>query len=721
MISRTRKLHLPSAALALLLLAPAAATAQVKKVDQLQFPALPRFDVPQPTRVELDNGLVVILLEDHELPLVDAVVRIHTGEREEPADKVGLADLTGTVLRTGGTTTLSGDQLDEFLEGKAATIETFIGTDRGGASMSCLKEDFPEILKTLADVLRQPVFAEDKLEIAKNQAVSVVSRQNDNPQQIMFREFGKIVYGEDSPYAWTPTYASLGHITRDDLVAWHRTYFHPNGMILGLSGDFDTQQALALVKKTFGDWSRGPQVKPPHAPYKTSTQPGVYYVKKNDMTQSDIIMGHLGIQRDNPDYYAVEVLNQVLSGGFASRLFSNVRSHKGLAYAVRGDVGSEYDYRGLFQMWMTTKTETTGAGIEALQEEAHNLTAVPPTEEEVQKAKDGILNSFIFNSDSTRKILRQQITYEYFGYPLDWLARYRDGIEKTTVEQVRQAAAKYVHPDQFAILVVGPEKGRDKPLTDFGAITAVDITIPEPEAGRTAATAQTKAEGARLLTRLLEATAGATRVDAVENLQVKGTTVAKTPQGELEIKITVVTVFPDRIRQELVLPFGTIVTVLTPEDAFVSGPQGTHDLPDSQRGNLEKSIHRNPLSLLKTRHDPGFVATALGQKDFGGQPMDLLQVEFNGDVTVLAIDPETSQLMGLRYQGQNFSGARGEIVQTFSDFRQVDGLSFAFHSKATFNGEPFLESTTTSISTNQPIAQDSFSRPEAMTASREGK
>ncbi|MFQ5768574.1 MAG: M16 family metallopeptidase, partial [Acidobacteriota bacterium] len=316
----------------------------------------------------------------------------------EPADKTGLASLTGSVLRTGGTTNMSGDALDDFLEGRAASIETGIGTEFGSAGMSCLKDDFPQVLKVFADVLHHPIFEPDKIEVARNQMVSGISRQNDNPQQILFREFGKIIYGKDSPYAATPTYASLGSITRDDLMAWHKKFFHPNRIIIGLAGDFDTAQVLTQIKQVFGDWKKGPAPSKVDIAYNKITHPGVFYIEKNDMTQSNIAMGHLGILRNNPDYYAVEVMNEVFSGGFASRLFSNVRSKKGLAYAVRGGVDSDWDHPGTFQMWMTTKTETTAAGIDALLEEARNITAQPPTEEEVRKAKDAILNSFVFNS-----------------------------------------------------------------------------------------------------------------------------------------------------------------------------------------------------------------------------------------------------------------------------------------------------------------------------------
>ncbi|MGH9360707.1 MAG: M16 family metallopeptidase, partial [Thermoanaerobaculia bacterium] len=421
-------------------------------------------------------------LEDHELPLIEATAIVRTGSRLEPAAKAGLAELTGQVLRTGGTRQRTGDQLDDLLESRAAVIETSIGETSGRATLSSLKQDFTDMLGLFAEVLREPAFDPAKLEVAKNLVVAEISRQNDDPLTILFREFEEVVYGPDSPYVRQPTYASVAAIGRDDLAAWHREHFHPDRTILGLVGDFRTAEALALVRKAFGDWPRGPAAAAAAFPFREPVPPGVFLIERPDLSQSSIAIGYLGIRKDAPDFYAVEVMNQVLSGSFASRLFANIRTKKGLAYAVSGSVGSQWDHPGTTTLFLTTKRETTGAAIAALLEEARNMVAQPPDDEEVAKAKQSILNSFVFNSDSRRKVLQQQLTFEYYGYPLDWLSRYRRGIEAVTTAEVRAAAAKRLRPGEFAIMVVGPPEGRDRPLTDFGPVTAVDITIPEPPA-----------------------------------------------------------------------------------------------------------------------------------------------------------------------------------------------------------------------------------------------
>lgn len=458
-------------------LTPAPAAAQASRVDELRYPPLHEFAIPRPERVVLDNGLVVLLLEDHELPLVEATALVRSGSRLDPPQKVGLADLASRVLRTGGTERLPSDQLDDWLESRAASIEALSTADSTRLTLSALAQDFPDVLRVFADVLRRPAFDKARLEVARNQSIAMVARQNDESDEILFREFQEIIYGPDSPYGASETLASLRSIQRDDVVQWHRQSFHPDRIVLGLVGDFRTADALQLLREVFGDWLRGPRAALPETPYRTQPTPGVFWVDKADAAQSSLLLGHLGIRKDNPDFYAVEVLNHVLSGSFAARLISEVRTRKGLAYSVDGRVASDWGHPSIAYLYTSTKTATTGAGIQALLDEARGLRTRPPSAEEVDKAKQGILSSFIFNVDTKREVLAQQLTLELFGYPLDWLSRYRAGIEAVTVEQVRDAAVRHLRPEDFTILVVGPAEGRDRPLTDFGKVTPVDVTI----------------------------------------------------------------------------------------------------------------------------------------------------------------------------------------------------------------------------------------------------
>ncbi|HEX6736730.1 MAG TPA: pitrilysin family protein, partial [Vicinamibacteria bacterium] len=480
-------LVLSAAALAAAALAgPTPAGAQATDWKQIVKPPLRPFTPPQPRRVALPNGMVIFLMEDHELPLLRGFARIRGGSREEPADKVGLVSLYGQVWRTGGTKTRTGDQLDDFLEARAARVETGGGQDSTVVSFDCLKSSFEDVFPVFLEVLRQPEFREDKLVLAKTQLHTGISRRNDNAAGIAGREARRLGYGPDSPYARNEEYATVAAVKREDLLAWHRDFVHPNNIVLGVAGDFDPAAMEARLKKAFTSWPKGPAARKA-AVAVGDPKPGVYFVQKDDVNQSNIRMLHLGTTRDNPDYHALEVMNEVFGGGFSARLFSNVRSKKGLAYNVGGGVGANFDYPGLFMLSMGTKSESTAAAIEALYEEIDNLLKTPATEEELKRAKDSILNSFVFRFDSRQEVLSERMLYEFYGYPLDFLERYRTGIEKVTTDDVARVARKYVHRDKLALLVVGRAQDFDKPLSTFGQVTALDITIPEGSADKKAA------------------------------------------------------------------------------------------------------------------------------------------------------------------------------------------------------------------------------------------
>ncbi len=280
----------------------APAVAQVTTPAEITYPPLPAFQAPKPTRFVLPNGMVVMVIEDRELPLVNVTARIRTGSLLEPAEKTGLAGLVGAVQRSGGTTTRKPDALDEFLEARAASIETGMSADSGSASMSALKADTPAVMEAFADVLRNPAFDPGRLKIAVNAVTSTIARQNDNPQGIAQREFAETIQGADTPFGRTTTYASIGAATRDDLLAWHKKYYHPNRVILGVVGDITVDEARALVTKYFGDWPKGPPVADTWPTPRTAPQPGVFEAVKADSTQSFVVVGHQGeLLRTHPD------------------------------------------------------------------------------------------------------------------------------------------------------------------------------------------------------------------------------------------------------------------------------------------------------------------------------------------------------------------------------------------------------------------------------------
>ncbi|MGA2234605.1 MAG: pitrilysin family protein [Terriglobales bacterium] len=459
--------------------------AQAPAWQQIPVPRLPAFHPPQPKRVELPNGMVVFLQEDHELPTIDGTARIRGGGRSVPANKTGLTDIYGEVWRTGGTKTQTGDQLDDYLEQRAAKVETGGGVDSTSVSWSCLKEDFDDVFRVFVDVLKNPEFRADKIDIAQKGMYDGISRRNDDPGQIAGREAAKLAYGANNPYARVAEYATVAAITRQDLVEWHSKYVHPNNIILGVVGDFDSAKMEARLREAFASWPRGPKGETAKDPeFKPDpAKPGYYQVDKTDVNQSNIQMVALGITRKNPDYFAASVFNEAFGGGFSSRLFNDIRTTKGLAYGVGGGIGSSWDHPGMLRLMVSTKSKTTIESIQAIDEEIADLATRPINDEEIKRAKDAILNSFVFRFDSPGKVLQEKMAYEFYGYPLDFLEKFQAGIEGVTKEDVARVAAKYIHREQMAVLVVGNVNEFDKPLSSLGTVNKLDIAIPAPPPG----------------------------------------------------------------------------------------------------------------------------------------------------------------------------------------------------------------------------------------------
>jgi zinc protease len=453
--------------------------------DELEFPALREVQIPDYERYELPNGLVVYLMEDHELPLISGSANFRTGSRFEPADKVGLASLTGDAMRLGGTAKLSPDELNQEIERRAASIETGIDVDSGTASFSTLTEDIDSVFAIFADVVQQPAFAQDKIDLLKTQYSGSIARRNDDPDEVMGREFRKLIYGANSPYARTMEYATLDAISRDDILQFYQASIRPERTILGIVGDFDSEQMKLLVADYFGQWQgTGEPLAVTPLPEVEQANSGLFMVEQPQLTQSYIQIGHLGGQLSYPEHPSLSVMNEVLNG-FSGRLFNEVRSRQGLAYVVYAFWSPRYDYPGLFIGGGQTRSEATVPFIESVEEEIQRIRQEPVSEQELAQAKDSVLNSFVFNFESPDQALARLIRYEYYDYPSDFIFQFQRGVQETTAEAVLEAAQTYLDPDQLVILVVGNGPDIQPPLTtlsDDSEVTAIDITIPQPEA-----------------------------------------------------------------------------------------------------------------------------------------------------------------------------------------------------------------------------------------------
>jgi zinc protease len=456
---------------------------QAQDPAALKFPPLKPVRIPRVETYTMRNGIRVYLLENHELPLVNGTALVRTGGLFDPPDKIGLASLTGTVMRSGGTRTKTGDQLNEELENVAASVESSIGDTAGEVSFSTLSANTAQVLSAFRDVIREPAFRQDKIDLAKMQIRSAIARRNDNPNRIASREFSRLLYGKNTPYGAQVEYGTVARITRDDLVAFYRRYYFPANIMLAVYGDFDPAQMKAQLERLFGDWSYTQPPVPAFPKVERRPAPGVYVATKSDVDQTVFYVGQLGGELRDKDDPALEVMGDILGGGFASRLFKHVRTELGYAYDVSAGWSPAYNYPGVFEIAGSTKSASTTDTLAVIRQEVHRLRTAEVSDEELRTAKETLLNSFVFNFDRPSKTLSRMLRYEYYGYPKDFIFQYQKAIAAVTKSDVLRVAKQYLDPAQFTIVAVGNPAEFGRPLASLGLpVHSLDITIPKPEA-----------------------------------------------------------------------------------------------------------------------------------------------------------------------------------------------------------------------------------------------
>ena len=329
----------------------------------------------------------------------------------------------------------------------------------------------------------------------------------------------------------------------------------------------------------------------------------------------------------------------------------------------------------------------------------------------MKKAKDAILNSFIFRLDSKEKVLREQVLNEFYGYPPDFLDRYRAAVEKVTAADVQRVAKAYVRRGDLAILVVGKSADFDRPLSTFGPVTKVDITIPPPPGEKkAAATDASRAAGKALLAKSVAAMGGAARVGAVKDVTTKGKALMKTPGGEMELGVTSVLVFPDRIRQEMQTPMGSLTQVATSVGAFVVTPMGTQDLPGSQRDEMLKQVRRHPLYLGQKGDDSKLSASAAGTEKIGDVSAEILDLSYDGVDVRWFLDAASGRLVRASYAGSGPAGP-STVVVDYSDFRPVEGLTIPFLQEISQNGQKVQTFRIEELRVNAGADPKAFEKP----------
>lgn len=459
--------------------------------EKLKFPPL-KYEPPKPAdyRVQLKSGPVAYVVPDRELPLINISISVKTGGYLEAKGKEGLAGLTGYLLTKGGTKSWKADDLDEHVAFLAARLSSSVGDTSGSVNLNLLSKDLDEGLKILREVLTAPSFEQEKLQLRKEQLLQSMKQRNDDPRGIERRERYRLVYGDDFFLNRLSTKASIDSVTRADLRQFHRRWFVPQNFVVAVNGDFDRKTMIAKLEKLFANWPfKG--AKPPAIPARYSmAKPGVYVVEK-DIPQGRVNVVMPGIHRDDPDYFASQIMNDILGGGgFTSRIMNRVRSDEGLAYSAGSALPGGVYYPQYFIAGFQSKSMTVAYATSIVMEELKRIAAKPVTDEELATAKKSFIETFpqafATKGQVASRFAEDELTGRFAKRP-DYWKTYRARMGKVTAADVQRVAKRFMKLGRAVILVVGNKdeilKGHPDhkvKLADLSKGRLTDVPLRDP-------------------------------------------------------------------------------------------------------------------------------------------------------------------------------------------------------------------------------------------------
>ena len=669
----------------------------VPSYKDLKYPPVAQPKIPEPQTFTLSNGMRVFLLEDHELPLISGVAMVHTGNLFDPTDKKGLSQVMADVMRSGGTKSKTGDQIDEQLENVAGSVESGMDETSASVSFSALKESAGQVLDTFKDVLTNPEFRQDKIDLELSQLRSAIARRNDDAQAIPDRELLSIVYGRNTPYGWEIEYADLDHIKRDDLITFYQRYYFPKNIMLAVYGDFSSSEMKDRLEKLFADWKTEQPAVPAFPAVNAKAAPGIYLAEKTDVTQTFFALGELGGTLRDKDYAALQVAANILGQGFTSRLMSQIRTKLGYAYAIQAEWAANYNHPGTFRIEGSTKSASTTETIEAIKAEVEKMRTSEVTDRELAEAKDSVLNSFVFFFDSPAKTLNRVLRYDYFGYPKDFLFEYRKAIDAVTREDVLRVAKEHFRTDQLTIVAVGNPKEFGKPLTTLGKVTPIDLTIPEPKQETAKSDASSVAHGRELLQRAQQAMGGAEKLAAIHDISESLEFAMDASAGGIKMKQRNRYLLPTYFRQDLELPFGKISTYSDGKTGWQMTPQGQQPMPPQVVQQIRGVLFRNLAHALLADRDSSLKVNAVAD--------DTVEISGDGHVLKLQFDVST----GLPVK-ESYQEGPAAVEEALSEWRDAAGVKLPYKKTIVQGGKHFADITIQEYQVNSGIKPEELSQ-----------
>ncbi len=691
----------------------------------------------------LPNGLKVMVVLHHEQPAVSVRLLVRAGAAQDPAGKAGMARLLASLLDQ-GTTTRSATEIASTIDSIGGGLGTGASGDLTFASAVVMKDSFDLVMDLISDLVRHPAFSAEEIERQRQQTISAFQVSLNDPDYVAEMVFDRLVYG-NGPYSLpeSGTAETVARITRDDLVAFHDTFFVPNNTIVAVVGDLTSEEAFAGVERVFGDWEAG-EILPREFEDAPPPTRRIVVIDRPDAVQTEIRAGHIAIPRRHPDYMAINLATKILGGEGSNRLHRVLRSERALTYGAAADLSTRR-YGGDIEAETDTRTEATGEALRLIVDEFWRLQRERVGVNEIAGAQAYLTGHFPLTIETPIAIAQQIMNALFYELDLAELDTYRDRVNAVTVDDIQRVAMEYYKPDQMSIVMVGNASAFVDQLSALGfgeyeliPLAQLDLlsptlggtgaphVTPAPEDDRATAPATDPANtaatdtsndtarqaGLVVVRRAIAAKGGATRLASVETVKIRATSTLATPQGPVTATTVTYIEYPDRFRVEATLPVGEIVQGFADGDAWFSDPAGVHDAPPEMRADFDASVHRDLIRLLLQASAGELVVRVLPPiADADGQMLDGVEITGSSQTPIaLYVDRESGLVVKQTYTLMGSDGLE-PTEEEFFDYRLVDGLRVAFRAVVRRRGEMVIERVVHEFELNTPIDPELFKRP----------
>jgi predicted Zn-dependent peptidase len=676
-----------------------------------------QFNFPAYKTHKLTNGLTIFVIEDHRQPLVSYTLMLDAGAIAHPPAKAGLASMTAELL-TQGTATRSAQDIAKAIDGVGGSLNAGADDDTVLVTAAVAKSAADLAIELMADVVRNPAFAQEEIDRLRRQRLSALQIQYSDPEYIAPFVAARLTLGEH-PYAYpvegTPD--SLRALTRDEIVAFHKQRYGPSGAFLAVSGDITPEAAIAQVEKRFESWSTpaAPRVSTPAPPSPART---IFIVDKPDAVQTQIVVSTMGIKYNDPSYFPLLVANQIFGGAFTSRLNMALRAREGLTYGARSAFDAQRE-AGMFRVSTFTRTEETGRAITMILDLLREFRMNPATDAELKEAKAYLIGSFAVGTETPGQVAGRVLTAAKHGLPADYWDKYRDNVQAVTAARVAEAVGRYVDAERMKIVAVGNAKGFAPSLAPLGEARTIsfdelDLMRPDlkrPAESSSAKTPESAARGMELLKGVADAMGGAPKLQGVTDSVATAKVALETPAGTLQGDLTNEISYPDKTKVTVSMPMGQMVQGFDSKEAWAAMGEQMMPMPASMNDEMKRSIlmGNGALGAIRDALAGKAEVQAIEPAEVNGKKVEVVRWTAPGQNIRFFIDPESRRIVKTAFRSTTPQGA-ADVEAFWSDFKEFAGITLPGKLVTFRDGQKYSELTLSYVKFNVGLDPKTFSK-----------